>query len=305
MRWLPLVLLASACTVAKGSGVMVSEDYDVSSSITGVGNHTFFNVTLEEGPPRATATCDDNIIDNLTFDEVQGVLELRMNPSGSYNPSSSCTVELTLSEVAVVHNNGSGNLSSPFDFAALEEVRVTGSGDVDLRGAGGDPLKTTVSGSGSLKLVGAAGEVRAKNSGSGATEIGLVGGQLEANVQDAGSMSVLAVNDDFVGRVSGSGGLILRNILSEEGEITLSGSGNVELTGTSTTLDIASTGSGEIDASACISTDVDVDSSSSGDMRVHATNTVVGTMSGSGDLYITGRPSVQVDQRGSGMVVLQ
>jgi len=175
MRWLPLVLLASACTVAKGSGVMVSEDYDVSSSITGVGNHTFFNVTLEEGPPRATATCDDNIIDNLTFDEVQGVLELRMNPSGSYNPSSSCTVELTLSEVAVVHNNGSGNLSSPFDFAALEEVRVTGSGDVDLRGAGGDPLKTTVSGSGSLKLVGAAGEVRAKNSGSGATEIGLVG----------------------------------------------------------------------------------------------------------------------------------
>jgi hypothetical protein len=85
-----------------------------------------------------------------------------------------------------------------------------------------------------------------------------------------------------------------------ESEIT--GSGSINLFGTTGHHRAKITGSGEIEAFDLDAKNVSVKISGYGDCRVNATETLTAKISGSGDIYYKGHPQVNTSISGSGKI---
>jgi hypothetical protein len=107
--------------------------------------------------------------------------------------------------------------------------------------------------------------------------------------------------DDLNVSVSGSGDIDL-DVDADDISSAISGSGDISLAGSASSFSIAISGSGDVQASNLASEDVSVRVSGSGDVSVHATGTLNVSMSGSGDVSYKGSPKVQSRVSGSGDV---
>lgn len=102
--------------------------------------------------------------------------------------------------------------------------------------------------------------------------------------------------------ISGSGDIDFNSVQFDDIHATISGSGSISMPGTAVNLDATVSGSGNIDALACIVQFATVNISGSGNVRVHVTDELNVTISGSGDVEYTGDPNVQSNISGSGTV---
>ncbi|MFZ5980061.1 MAG: head GIN domain-containing protein [Candidatus Zixiibacteriota bacterium] len=103
--------------------------------------------------------------------------------------------------------------------------------------------------------------------------------------------------------LSGSGSIEVVNLKEEYFTCGISGSGDIDIAGTTTEAEFKISGSGEIDARDLIADDVYVKISGSGDVRVHADESFDGTVSGSGNIYYYGQPnSLSTNVSGSGRI---
>lgn len=107
--------------------------------------------------------------------------------------------------------------------------------------------------------------------------------------------------DEVEVSISGSGDIELE-LDANTVNTGISGSGDIQLQGGSTTHKIRISGSGDVDAADLRSQETAVRISGSGDCRVHAENMLEVSTSGSGDVYYTGRPGVSAKVSGSGKV---
>lgn len=115
------------------------------------------------------------------------------------------------------------------------------------------------------------------------------------------------VLDDLTGQdlnlaVSGSGDIDLAGVAFSLIDATISGSGSISMPGTTETLYAAVSGSGNLDALGCIAKFATVSVSGSGNIRIHVTDELNATVSGSGDVEYTGDPVVNSNISGSGSV---
>lgn len=101
--------------------------------------------------------------------------------------------------------------------------------------------------------------------------------------------------------ISGSGNMNL-SIQSQSVETNISGSGNVDMSGTAPVAHHTISGSGNIGALNLNSDDVHITISGSGDAYVHANTSLDVTISGSGKVRYTGNPQVTTHISGSGNV---
>ena len=103
---------------------------------------------------------------------------------------------------------------------------------------------------------------------------------------------------------SGSGTLEVVDINASQLAIDLTGSGKIKVSGDTRQVDIFSSGSGDIDAERLDADDAEVRTSGSGDVDVTAKDSIVATLSGSGDVTVYGDPS-DVEERvtGSGQLI--
>jgi hypothetical protein len=85
----------------------------------------------------------------------------------------------------------------------------------------------------------------------------------------------------------------------------VSGSGRVTLDGTVDMVELDVSGSGGVFARELTAIDADVSISGSGNIELTATGLVTGNLSGSGKLTLWGDPSVDVETSGSGDVHLE
>ena len=119
----------------------------------------------------------------------------------------------------------------------------------------------------------------------------------------------LTVTEDFDPidarlRVSGSGKIRMRNIISESLQVRISGSGSIEAdNGTVDTEDIAISGSGDVYLQDVIAKRAKTQTSGSGNIRLHAEDELEVRISGSGDVYYDGNPVIDVKVSGSGKLV--
>jgi hypothetical protein len=98
--------------------------------------------------------------------------------------------------------------------------------------------------------------------------------------------------------MSGSGDMDLE-IESNQAEVTLSGSGDIVLKGSSDKLTITVSGSGDVKAYELSAREVDARVSGSADIRVTATEYIKARVSGSGDIHYRGNPE-KIDSKTSG-----
>lgn len=103
--------------------------------------------------------------------------------------------------------------------------------------------------------------------------------------------------------LSGSGDLLIRDYDQPALAVTINGSGEVEATGRTETVDLDISGSGEADLSGLLTRDADITINGSGEAAVGPTGAARISISGSGDVTLTRRPaSLNQSISGSGEV---
>lgn len=190
---------------------------------TGIILTTSADVFLTQGNTQSVrVSAQENIIDNLETEVNNGVWKIKgKKPMRSYKP---VNIYITIPDLSLAKISGSGDIEGQSAFRTDNEVNlgISGSGDIEL--------------------------------------------EIEAPAIDAG----------------------------------MSGSGDIELEGKTNTFSISISGSGDIDAADLVSEDCEVRVSGSGDVKVHATEQLNVRVSGSGDVYYRGNPRVNSRISGSG-----
>lgn len=168
----------------------------------------------------------------------------------------------------------------------IEGVSVSGSGDI----VGQSKIRTNdlelkVSGSGSMEL-----DVEAR-------------GDVEADVSGSGNMNLRGHFESFESDVSGSGRVVLRANIDNTANFGISGSGKIEASGSADFVRTRISGSGKVLAADLETKRCEVRISGSGDVEINVISELDATISGSGSVSYRGNPKkVNSNASGSGKV---
>ena len=103
--------------------------------------------------------------------------------------------------------------------------------------------------------------------------------------------------------ISGSGNITGDSVTSYSNlDLTISGNGSFDLVGSANTVKATTSGSGKMLLANLIANDVTCIISGSGNMYVYANNSLHATITGSGNIVYSGNPTVNVKTTGSGTV---
>ena len=168
----------------------------------------------------------------------------------------------------------------------IEGVSVSGSGDiVGQSKIRTDDLELKVSGSGSMEL-----DVEAR-------------GDVEADVSGSGNMNLRGHFESFESDVSGSGRVVLRANIDNTASFGISGSGKIEASGSADFVRTRISGSGKVLAADLETKRCEVRISGSGDVEINVISELDATISGSGSVSYRGNPKkVNSNASGSGKV---
>ena len=236
--FIPIVLsllLAPGCIIdindddsffncVNGSGPIVTRTLHV-DQFDGVSLNMDADVFITQGPVfEVQVEGQNNIIDELERDARNGVWEIETDRC--ITSYSRLDIFITMPDIRSLINRGSGEIFGENDFVVNDlDLRISGSGDMDLS-LEADDIEIIISGSGELHLIGSC--------------------------------------DTAEHIISGSGDMEAFDLLTEETEILISGSG---------------------------------------DAQVHAIDFLKVTMSGSGDVFYKGNPVTDITITGSGDVI--
>lgn len=124
-------------------------------------------------------------------------------------------------------------------------------------------------------------------------------------VEVSGSGDVISESvfetEEFEIDIAGSGNVQL-NINSTNAEIEIAGSGDVIISGRTGELDIDIAGSGSVNADGFESAKASIEIAGSGDASVNVSNLLDVQIAGSGDVIYQGNPKISTDVSGSGSV---
>ena len=116
--------------------------------------------------------------------------------------------------------------------------------------------------------------------------------------------AVLRVKSLTAIRNIGTGDISARDFNGNENfNLYNSGTGNIELTGSATSLTLENEGTGTISAFGFPVRQADLTLIGSGDCEVHCTESMNVFIDGSGNVYYKGNPSIQISVEGSGEVI--
>jgi hypothetical protein len=111
-------------------------------------------------------------------------------------------------------------------------------------------------------------------------------------------------NDPFYCKLSGSGSIKMAFEKSASVECAISGSGNIELTGNTNSLEASISGSGNVNCSNLYANSAKARISGSGNIKVFVSKSIDANISGSGNVYYKGSPEdIQKRVAGSGKLV--
>lgn len=212
------IILVSATLIAFGQG---KEDRDV-SSFTGVSLGISGDLYLTQGSPQKVVVQAESNLDEIETEVNDGVLRIKTDNWNS--KIKGVKIWITMPEVESLNVSGSGDIlaETPIDADELE-LKVSGSGTININELKGGEIGAAISGSGDLKLAGSADEMELGISGSGnvyaegleVNECGIkisgsgsckidVTGELDASISGSGRVTYYS-NPQIDARVSGSG----------------------------------------------------------------------------------------------------
>jgi hypothetical protein len=226
---LSAVLVFSMTTCEKfctdGNGHMDTE-YRVVSEFYGVKNSTEFDVNITyDSVYSVRVNADDNLMQEINTSVKGDNLIIETDNDNCIQSSSNILIDIHMPLLDNIELTGSGNMDI-FDFKSTRlEVTNTGSGDIDIRNLIASTIDFSVSGSGSITVYGKAEKANYLLSGSG---------EIYANDIKVGDCDITS---------SGSGDIYCYVI--DHLNVILSGSGDVIYSG-SPELTTTDSGSGDI-----------------------------------------------------------
>jgi hypothetical protein len=116
------------------------------------------------------------------------------------------------------------------------------------------------------------------------------------------AQGTLVADDSFTLISSGSGSAVFDGLAATVVTVQLSGSGDIDLTGTTDAQSVALDGSGSYLGSQLTSRTSDVRIAGSGNARVHAASQLTAVVTGSGSIRYTGDPTLSTRLTGNGTV---
>ncbi len=129
---------------------------------------------------------------------------------------------------------------------SIDTVRIKGSGDSTVNGFSGDKLDVQLDGSGSVKFNGRFREVSAQVRGSGEMEMnGGASDKVEVALAGSGEMTVVGSCKQFTANQTGSGELDAEHLAAETASLELRGSGT-SVVQASKSADVTVRGSGDV-----------------------------------------------------------
>ena len=225
-----LILTATSCSPslfgAVGRGSIVDEPIAV-TPFTSVVTSASADVTITTGDSLQVMLSDyENLIDlwDLKVENSQLIIETKPFKS-LINSKAKVTIVMpaTLKEVKIA---GSGNIDLNSPFPLVEKCIISGSGNITGHAITNyTDLTLTISGSGSFNFVGTANRVKATTTGSGKMYLSnLVANDVRCLISGSGNMYVHAQNS-LNATITGSGNIIYSG--NPTVDVKTSGSGSV------------------------------------------------------------------------------
>lgn len=143
-----------------------------------------------------------------------------------------------------------------------------------------------------------------KLSGSGSVQIDAsVKENLEADVSGSGKINIKGSCKNFESHLSGSGRIELASIVAQGADFAISGSGRIEAQGTVSTVEVAVSGSGKLLAANLEVQKCVARIAGSGDVEINVTNDLDAHIAGSGNISYKGNPGhLKSSASGSGVI---
>jgi hypothetical protein len=196
-------------------------DYD---GVKGVGS---MDIHLERGSEGTiSVTTDDNLHEYLEIEVKDNILVLKTRKNVYLKTKKGIHVTVPFNDISKISLVGSGDIDTKDVVDAPNlELRVTGSGDVDLEVNTGK-LEARVTGSGDMSVSGKTVELEVSISGSGDFHgFDLTSNNTEASVSGSGDVRVVA-KESIKARVNGSGDITYTGN-PERSDTKTSGSGSI------------------------------------------------------------------------------
>lgn len=209
----------------RGEGAVVSQDLDL-DVFEGFTLAFSGDVILSQGPEQAVRVeAQQNIIDNIVT-EVNG-RHWKIKFDRPVRSTKGVTVYITLPRLEEVYVSGSGDIESRNSFTNVGDlaVGVSGSGSIDLDLEAKGRIQSRISGSGAIRLAGGADALDVTISGSGDVEAyDLEAAQGQVQISGSGDAEV-HVTGELEVRISGSGDVTYKGTPRMRSKV--SGSGDV------------------------------------------------------------------------------
>ena len=154
---LALALSSSACDalrVVRGTGDITTEEREVSAfsavDLAGIGN-----VIVDYGDQEALRIeAEENLLPYLETEVEGGTLTIGMREGVNVIPTQAIFYYLTVRELDEVRVSGLGNVDAPFLEGTSVAVRISGGGDINIGGINAKDLDVDLTGLGSLTIEG-------------------------------------------------------------------------------------------------------------------------------------------------------
>jgi hypothetical protein len=205
--------------------------YSRLSRFDGVDLRIEASVTLQQGSDwevRARGSKAD--LDDLDIFVSGGILVIKRVSFLSFVPSDRrIDIDITLPTLREVKISGSGEVRSA-DYFETGDLRLSipGSGEIDIEATATD-LVTRVSGSGVILFRGRADTLDASISGSGENDFDVRVNVAKVAISGAGDALLRGDAEDLTVKISGSGELDAVDFPVRRAEVTITGSGDVEV----------------------------------------------------------------------------
>ncbi len=285
-----LMMVFTACSFLgpciQGYGPIMVDVRDL-DGFTAVSNTGSFEVRVTQADSFAVEVeAQENLLQFIETYVSGGTLIVKTRNGECINSIAPILVYVSLPELTEIRNTGSGKLSA--DRADSNEFEITnsGSGKISIDSVFALSAALKNSGSGDLSMLAAyVNEIQAVQTGSGKIDAGAVYGAALLDVNHTSSGSVYGTLIDGV-----------------KVDARLTGSGRITLWGNAETADYYLSASGKIDAVELMVEDAEVSISGSGKVYVYATDFLDVTISASGDVIYRGNPMITTRITGSGSV---
>ncbi len=268
-----------------------------------------FTYDLNGQPLKCEITSEGNIEANLTAGNTRsvqrfsgGTLSLTYengNISSSVSSSSGSSGQVSSSSSQVTASSA-GNIDEEPSNVTSESRNVSGFEEVELQGVGNLSIQQT--GSESL-TVEAEEDVLPKIRTEVVNNRLIIGPKPNTSLLTTEPINYrLTVKDLSALEVSGSGGVDAEGISTDELAVTITGAGDVKISGKANSQQVATLGSGDYRAGDLESKEVKVDVGGSGSAVVNVSDELNAEVSGSGSVEYIGDPTVNQYVSGAGRV---